>query len=64
MEQDKYISSGDTYIEIEGVEKDVSHFKDNISNRKIMFKMSTKSLPKAPVKLTKNNLKKFLKYQY
>ena len=34
MEQDKYISLGDSYIEIEGVETDVSQFEDDTLNRK------------------------------
>ena len=66
MEQDKYISVGDSYIEIEGVGNDVSQFLDDIVNGKITMKLSTKPLPKTPVrktpvKLTKKNLKKKFK---
>ena len=69
MDQDKCISLGDSYIEIEGVEKDISQFKDDILNGKIIFKLSTKSLPKAPVpktpvKLTRKNLKKYFNFDY
>ena len=34
MEKDKYISLGDSYIEIEGDEKEVAHFIDDILNGK------------------------------
>ena len=34
MEKESYISLGDSYIEIEGVEKEVAQFKDDISNGK------------------------------
>ena len=34
MEQDKYISLSDSYVEIEGVENDVSQFVDDILNKK------------------------------
>ena len=52
MEQDKYISLGDTYIEIEGVETDVSQFEDHSLNGKnlYMYILSTKSLPETAVK--------------
>ena len=60
MEQDKYISLRDSYIEIEGSEKEVAHFRDDISKGKRMMELCTKPLPKTPVELTKKNLKKFL----
>ena len=56
MEQDKYVSLQDAYIETQGVEKDVLQFQDDILNGKITFELSTNSLPKAPVKLTQKNL--------
>ena len=46
MEQDRYISLQDAYIEIEGVEKDVLQFQDNNLKGKITFKLSLKSSPK------------------
>ena len=61
MEKDKYFSLGDSYIEIQGHEKQVAQFNDDILNGKIKFELSTKSSPKTPVKLTKKNLKKSLK---
>ena len=58
MEQHKNISLGDSFIEIEGVENDVSQFVDDILSRKIKMRLSTKPLSKTPVKSTKKNLKK------
>ena len=58
MEKDKYISLGDSYIEIQADEEQVAQFKDDILNGKIKIETSTKSLPKTLVKLTKKNLKK------
>ena len=57
MEQDKYISLGDSYIEIEGDENDVSQFIDDILKGQIKMELSTKSSPKTPVKIPKKNLK-------
>ena len=57
MENDKYFSLGDSYIGIEGVEKEVTQFIDDTLDRKTMMQLTTKSLTKAPVKLTKTNLK-------
>ena len=34
MEKDKYISLGDSYIEIQGDEKQVAHLNDDILNKK------------------------------
>ena len=61
METDKYISLGDSYIDTEGSEEEVAQFMDDILNGKIKMEMSTESLPQTPVKLTKKNLKKYLK---
>ena len=58
MEKDEYFSLGDSYIEIQGDEKQVAQFIDDILNGKIKFELSTKFLPETPVKLTKKNLKK------
>ena len=57
MEKDKYISLGDSYIEIQGDEKEVARFNDDILNGNIKFELSTKSLPKTPVNITKKYLK-------
>ena len=59
METNKYISLGDSYIDI-GDEREVAQYIDDISNGKIKVVLSTKPLPKTPVKITKN-LKKYLK---
>ena len=59
METEKYISLGDRYIEIEGGEKKITQFIDDILNGKIKTEISTKPLPKTPVKVTKKNLKKY-----
>ena len=62
MEKDNYISLSDSYIQIEGDEKEVIQFIDDILNGKIEMVKSTKLQTKTPVKLTKTNLKKnFLK---
>ena len=61
MENDKYISLRDSYLEIQEDEKEVAVYIDDVSNGKIMMVLSTKPLPRTPVKLTKKNLKKFLK---
>ena len=63
MEQGKYNYLGDSYIEIEGNENQVTQFISDISNGKIQIVLSTKiSHPypsKTPtVKLTKKYLKK------
>ena len=49
MENDKYISLLDSYIETNGDGKEVAKSIDNISNGKIKIVISTKSLPKTPV---------------
>ena len=49
METDKNISLGDSYIDIEGGEKEVAQFIDDILNGKIKMELSTESLPKIPV---------------
>ena len=61
MEKDKFISLADSYIEIEGDEKEVTQFIDDILDEKIKIVITTKSLSKTPVKLTKSNLKEYLK---
>ena len=60
MEKDKYISLDDCNIEIQGDEKQVAQLNDDNLNGKIKFELSTKPLPKTPVKLTRKNLKKYL----
>ena len=55
MEQDKNIDSRDSYIEIQGDEKQLAQFE--IITKPI-------SLLKPPVKLTKKNLKKYLKEHF
>ena len=57
METDKYISLVESYLEIEGDEKGVTQFIDEILNEKIKTKLSPKPLPETPVKLTENDLK-------
>ena len=57
METDKYIFLGDSYIDIEGGEKEVTQFIDDILNRKTKMESSTEPIPKTPVKLTKKNKK-------
>ena len=61
MEADKFISLRDSFIEIQGDEKEVTQYIDDISNGKIVMVLSKKSLPKTPVKLTKRNIKIYLK---
>ena len=58
METDKYISLGDSYIETEGDEKEVTHFIDALLNGKIKTEISKKPLPRNSVKIAKKNLKK------
>ena len=62
MEQDKYIDLRDSYIDIQGVEKQIAQFEEDMLNGKITFQKFTKPLPlpKPAVKLTKKNLKKYL----
>ena len=62
MENDKCISLSDSHIKIEGDEKEVALFTDDILDGKIKMEISTKSLPKTPVNLTKKNLRKYLKF--
>ena len=64
MEKGKNISLRDSYIEIQGDEKEVAQNIDDISNGIIKMVISTKSLPKTPVRFTKKNLKKYLKETY
>ena len=61
MEKDKYIYLGDSYIKIAGNENQITQFKNDFSIGKIQMVLSTKPLPKPPVKLSKKNLKKYLK---
>ena len=58
MEQDKYISLGDSYIEIQSDETEVIQFINAYLSGKIQTELSIKPLPKTPVKLTKKNLEK------
>ena len=58
MENDKYISLADSYINRDGSDKALTQFLDAIPDVKVKFVLSTKN-PKSPsVKLTKKNLKK------
>ena len=61
MEQDKFTFLSDSYIEIEGSEKEIAQFINSISKGKIMTELSRKPLPETPVKFTKRNLEKYLK---
>ena len=54
MEKNKYNFLGYSYIDIEEIE-DIQ-FKDNILDGKIKMEITTKSLPKTPVELTKKIL--------
>ena len=47
------ISLGDSYIDKEGGEKEVTQFTDDILNGKIKTEISTNLLPKTPVKKRK-----------
>ena len=60
MKQDKNISLGNSYIEIEGSEKEVAQFRNDILDGKILMELSTKPIPKTPVELRKKNLKNYL----
>ena len=46
MEKDKNISIGDSYIEIQGDEKQVAQFIDDILSGKTKFELSTNHYPK------------------
>ena len=65
MEKDINIDLRDSYIEIQGDEKQITQIEEDTLKGKITFKLITKPLPiplpKPPVKLTKKNLKKYLK---
>ena len=61
MKTDKRNSLSDSYIDKECCEKEVAHFINGNFYGKINMEMSTKSLPKFPVKLTKKNLRKYRK---
>ena len=56
MENDKYIFLGDSYKDHEGDAKEVTQFIDDILDGKIQMEITTKSIPKTPVKLTEKNL--------
>ena len=58
MEKDIYIDLRDSYIEIQGDEKQIAQFEEDMLKGKITFQITTKP----PVKLTKKNVIKFLKY--
>ena len=64
MEQDKHISLGDSYIQIEGDEKEVLHFIDDVLNGKINMELSTKSLSEFTVKIKEKETEKYLKQTY
>ena len=61
MEKDNYICLGDSHIQKEGVEKEVISVTDDVSKGRIMMVLFTKSSLKAPLKVTKKNLKKYIK---
>ena len=61
MEQDKYISLCDSYIEIQGNEKDVTQYIDDYLDGKIRMILTTKPLLKTPVILTKKKSEKIIK---
>ena len=61
MEDHKYISLRDSYVDVEGDAKEVTQFSKDILIGKINIILSTKSLLKTPVKLTKRNFKKVSK---
>ena len=42
MEKDNYISLADSYLEIQGDQKQVAHFEDDFLNGKINLELSTK----------------------
>ena len=62
MEKDYYISLGDSFIELEGGEKEVTHFTDDILNEKkgnthkIVTQNSCKNNGKESQKISKINL--------
>ena len=56
MQNGKYISLGDSYENNEGDAKEVTQFIDDILDGKIQMEITTKSIPKTPVKLTEKNL--------
>ena len=58
MEHDKYISLGDSYIEIQSNEKELLQFIDEISKGKIILVLSTKSLPEITVKVNEKESEK------
>ena len=63
MENDKYMSFVDSYINIDGSGKALTEFIDSIQDGKVKFVLSTKNSysPKLPsVKETKKNLKKLM----
>ena len=64
MEQDKNISFGDSYIEIQGSEKGVEQFEDDILNGKVNFVLSKKPLPKTPAKSNEKETEKNLEQTY
>ena len=57
MEKDTYIDLRDSYIETQGDEKQIAQFEEDMLKGKITFEITTKP----PVKLTKINLKEYLK---
>ena len=50
---------GDSFIDIEGNEKEVLQFLDDISQGKINLVLSTKSIPEITVQIKGKNLKNF-----
>ena len=61
MANDKNSSLADNYIEVPGDEKVVAQNIDDILDGKRKMVITTRSLPKTPVKLMKKNLKKNFK---
>ena len=64
MEQDKKFCLGDSFLENEGNENQVTQFISDISNGKIQMVLSPKPLPKPPLKLAKKILKNYSKLSY
>ena len=60
MENVKYKSLGDSFIDNEGGAIEVTQIIDDFFDRKIKMEITTKSLPKALVELPKKNLKNHL----
>ena len=58
MEKDKYSSLGDSYIEIEGDEKEVSQFINATLNGETKMELSTKTITQNSCKINKKESEK------